>query len=290
VRKKILIVVNPKVRDARLAYLARVITALNALGCAVEQYVTQAPLDAIVYLQSRDLSELDLVVAAGGDGTVNEVVNGLLLHPDLPLGIIPTGTANVLAIELRLPKSASALARVLAHGQTRAVYIARLNGKRFLAFAGVGYDAWVVKGIDLKLKHRVGKGAYVWSMLQQFAHYGQRRYTVDIDGSVYSASSLVVTNCRHYAGRFILSRRASLHTATLQIVLLQSASRWSLLMSMLGLLFGCVEWLPSTLSKSAKTIKVTADINDVVQADGDIACNLPAFFEIEAQPARVVCP
>src|SRR5690606_6992959 len=146
---------------------------LQQAGVTAQRYATRHAGDAMDYLAAYE-GELDVVAAAGGDGTLNEVVNGMRQRANQSwrLAIIPTGTTNVLATELGCRGRAGTLARRTLRGREQALYPGCINCGRFLLMAGVCYDAWVVAKVDLALKKKAGKLAYVKSMLQQLRHFG----------------------------------------------------------------------------------------------------------------------
>src|SRR6185437_2820449 len=142
--------------------VAEWLACLERLGAAVSLCETNAPRHAEALARAADPALVDAVVAAGGDGTINEVVNGLAESP-LPLGILPLGTANVLAGEIGLPRRAMDVARILAFAPARPAWPgevwaeAALTGRRFLIMAGIGFDADVIEALDLPLKRRLAR-------------------------------------------------------------------------------------------------------------------------------------
>lgn len=277
--ENILVVFNPASGGGQKNFVLEVIEHLKQAGCLVDLYDTKAPEDATQFLQSLT-KEYDLIIAAGGDGTTNEVVNGLL-DKDTPLAVIPVGTTNVLANELGLPRSPERLAKAILKGKIRKVHLARMNKKRFVLMAGFGYDAWVVHGVNPGIKKRFGKLAYVLSMLQQIRPYGSKSYDVDVDGKIYKAKSVIITNGKYYGGSFILSRKANLSDPNLQVFLFRARNKLELLTILFSLPFGLIEKLPGLLSVPGKHIKISTNNSDVVQADGDFAGYLPVDVRIE---------
>lgn len=289
-----LIIFNPASGTAKRAFIDDVIAELKAGGADVELYLTQAANDATRYLKKYQ-GELDVVAAAGGDGTLNEVVNGLTERENNSwrLALIPTGTTNVLAGELGLKKTAKAVAHTILQGNEMPVYPGRINGRRFMLMAGVGYDAWVVDNVNLKLKKKVGKLAYVLSMLKQLPKFGSKLYRLELDGQEYFANSAIITNGRLYGGKFVISKQASLSAPTTQVLMLSGKSMWHLLFSLLGLPLGLMEKMPGVRSVAAKNIKIeltNQSGREPVQADGDSLAELPLSLEMEEQPLRLLVP
>ncbi|GAA5111154.1 diacylglycerol/lipid kinase family protein [Alloalcanivorax gelatiniphagus] len=283
----ITVIFNPTAgggRDRRLRHFVR---ALEQGGARVRLYHTRAPGDATRYLNGL-ADQGECVVAAGGDGTTNDVINGL--KPGVALALFPIGTANVLARELNLPRKPEAAAAVVLEGRTLMITPARLNGRRFLVVAGVGYDAWVVDQVDLIAKRRIGKLAYALSMLRQVLRYGEVRFRVTVDGRPLDCFSAVISNGRYYGGSFILSRQANLNRRSVQVLLFQRPGRLFLLRCLTALLFGRMERVDGVTSLSAERVTITAPGLEPVQTDGDPAGFLPAEIELEPEPVAVRVP
>lgn len=162
---KITIIFNPVAGNRRDALLHDTVAALVRRGFQVSVIGTTGPGNATHVAAEAVAEGVDAIVAAGGDGTINEVVTGVV-GSDIPVGIIPMGTANVLALEFRLPRRAEAIAGVIAGGVTRRLHIGRINGRRFLLMVGAGFDGQVVHAIDSAMKRRWGKHAFVRRGLQ----------------------------------------------------------------------------------------------------------------------------
>ena len=284
---KVLVIYNPAAGGGKEQALRRLEQALMTKGAEVEVYRTRAPGDATTFLRNRpDMP--DVVVAVGGDGTTNEVVNGL--SEGVPLAVMATGTANVLARELGLPSAPEQVAEIVMSGRSLTVWPGNLNGQRFLMWVGVGYDAWVVNRVDVALKQRIGKGAYIASMLAQIGRYGSQQFRVCVDGQDYLCYTAVIANARYYGGSFILSRQADISKPALQVLLFQKPGRWFLVKCLLALLLGRMESIEGVLSLPAKGIEVAAIPGEPLQADGDPAGVLPAQVQVDTRSLLVKVP
>ena len=211
------------------------------------------------------------------------MLNGLA--PGVALGVFATGTANVLAKELQLPKTPELAAQVVVNGKNVPVTPARLNGRRFIMMCGIGYDAWVVNGVNLSVKERFGKLAYVQSMLAQIRRYGQRHYRVMVDGRPLDCFSAIVTNGRHYGGSFVLSREANILRPQVQVLLFQKPGVSFLLRCLAALLLGRMERVDGVASLRAQRVEIRCEgADEPIQADGDPAGQLPAEIVMEDEP------
>ena len=170
--KAILLIRNPIAGRRRRGLVDAVVRQVQTLGWTVDLVDTEAVGDARRLAETCDAARYAVIAVAGGDGTINEVVNGLAHRADAPaLAIVPLGTANVLAHELGLSFKAAAIARTMVAGRALLVRPGEAcNGgapRCFSLMAGAGFDAKVVAGVSAPLKRRFGRGAYVWrSMIE----------------------------------------------------------------------------------------------------------------------------
>lgn len=293
-KPRLLIVLNPCAGRYRADHIKRITVALQSHGILADIYETRGPGDAITAL-AKLTPDFDIVVAAGGDGTVNEVLNGIRGSAVI-LGIIPCGTTNVLATELGLPTKPEAIAALLASGHTREIYSGEVNGRRFGMMVGIGYDAKVVAGVSATLKQKFGKLAYILSMLRELRNFGRQQYLLHIDDSVHTASAVVATLGQHYAGSYIFARNARIDEARIDILLVQTLNRWAFLLMLLALPLGWAEKLPFMKTVKAKRVRIShypAQANtarESIEADGDCVGYLPADLHVIETPLKVLVP
>lgn len=233
--------------------------------------------------------QYDVIVAAGGDGTINEVARGLV-GASTPMGIIPLGTANVLAIELGLRVRAREICDMLLWGDARLVGTGLVNGDVFLLMAGAGFDGAVVDAIHPTLKRLSGQGAFVWASLCEWLKGPGRPLRVTIDGRVETAAWVLVTNVRHYAGPFILAPSASLFQPGLQVFLFRKPGRWAFVRYFIALGLGRLDRLPSVDVFVGSAVEITSSESVNVEVDGDARGGLPLTLEKGRQFLRMVMP
>ncbi len=170
-----------------------------------------------------------LIVAAGGDGTINEVVGGLA-HSHVPLGILPAGTANVLASEARIHKDLAQAARQLCEAKACRIALGQVSrgdspARYFLMMAGAGLDAAIIQNLDLNLKNRLGKLAY-WHGGIRFIRSNPVHFQVDVNGSRYEASFVLTTRVRNYGGDFEIAKRVRLTDNDFEVIVFQNRTGW----------------------------------------------------------------
>jgi diacylglycerol kinase (ATP) len=289
VARRLWIILNPTAGWRRRQRLVPVLTRLREHGCAVEVRETQAPGDAERFAAAVDPGAFDVVVAAGGDGTVNETINGLA-RSGLPLAVIPLGTANVLAAEIGLRTDPASLARCVALGQPRPITLGVANGRRFILMAGAGFDAHVVAGVSVPMKRRLGKGAYVLSTLHQLLVFTFPTYEVLIDNTAQHAASVIVANGRYYGGRFVCAPDASLESATLRVCLFERSGRRAAIGYALALFAGRLPKLSTYRVIEARRVEIRGRPGEPLQGDGDIIGELDVAIEVLPNALDLIYP
>lgn len=283
-RRRLLVIHNPAAgRGVRR--LALVLDALAREGVDVELAPTSHPGHAAEL--ARRARNCDAVVAAGGDGTISEIANGI---GALPLGIIPLGTANVLAIELGYPREAAAVARVLVRGGLRKVRAGRVGNRRFVQMVSAGFDARVVARLDLALKRRVGKVAYVVAGAVQMLAGERPPINLQIDGTRYAAGQVIVANGRHYGGGFVIAPLADLSAAEFQVCLFPRGDAIAIAGYVLSIALGRLQFRSDVRIFPAREIRLDTPPGDPMQVDGDPLAGLPAVVDIDPTPLWLIAP
>lgn len=280
-RRRLLVIFNPTVGGRRRRRFAAAIACLHRCGCQVTVRATTAAGDAERFAAEADPGSYDALVVAGGDGTVNEAINGLA-GSDLPLAVIPLGTANVLAAELGIGRDPAAIARTIVAGPAKPVTVGAVDGRRFTLMLGAGFDAHVVATVNPPVKRRFGRGAYALAILRQLRTYRFPSYRVTIDGEVRQAASVLVANAHFYGGRFIAAPTADLFSPTLDVGLFERSGRLAAIGYALALFLGFLPALPSYRLIRARRLVIEGPAGDPVQGDGDVIARLPV--EVVALP------
>ena len=275
---------------------------VRAEGWKVDLVDTEAAGDARRLAETCDARRYAVIAVAGGDGTINEVVNGLARRSDgaPALALVPLGTANVLAHELGLRATAKVVAQTMIAGRELLVRPGEATGsglpRHFSLMAGAGFDAKVVAGVTAPLKRRLGKAAYVWRSMIETQRYRPVRYAVEVDGVAFEAASVIVTRSRLYAGPYVVAPAATLGEPLLHVCLFERWGRSQTLRFGLALLMGR---LPETggyrvIAGSDVKISVLHDAGESrsqpVQIDGDNALTLPVSIALATGTVRLLRP
>lgn len=287
--RRVLIVFNPIAGRRRRSRYRAVIAALEALGCRITIRETRRRGDAEAFAGAALRDDFDVIAVAGGDGTINEVANGL--GPTAPpLAVIPLGTANVLAAEIGLSTAPDLVARTIAEAPATMVNVGTANGRRFLMMAGAGFDAHVVANVDPVMKRRFGKLAYVWQTFVQFKRYRFPELRVTIDGTDYTAYSAVVANGHYYGGRFVCAPDARLTTPRLDVCLFTRPGRLNAARYAAALSLGFLPQLPDIRIVQGRHIAVSGPLGAPIQADGDLVSHLPGEISLASDGIWVLYP
>jgi diacylglycerol kinase (ATP) len=236
-------ILNPRAGlTPRLAM--EVLRAGHARWEDLELCLTERPGHARELAQEAGARGEDLVLAVGGDGTVNEVASGLMGSPT-PLGVLPAGSGNGLARTLRIPLAPAAAVRSLADGVVRRMDVGLANGSPFLNIAGAGLDAAV--GADFhahgKRGGRRGVATYVRLSLRRALSYKARQWRLEAGGEIVDGPALIVAfvNGRQYGGGATVAPRARVDDGILDIVIFQDAPLWETLLAAPRLFLGNVD-------------------------------------------------
>lgn len=288
-QRRLLIIHNPNAGGSRHALLGEVIRRLHALDWGVT--LRQAGCDRTAKRIAHHLAHegaFDVIVAAGGDGTIRSVAAGLR-GSAVPLGIIPLGTGNVMAHEIGLRRNAQEIAAYLTGGCWMAIRGALANGEPFFLMAGVGLDASTVAALNPALKRWAGKLAYVFPLLKAFLA-PLPRLNVQVDGNECRASWAVICKASHFAGGFVLSPGSSILIPGLSIVMSTARTRAGLLADMLAVGIGRPLWAPNLIFRRCQKAAVRASDPVAVQVDGESFGTTPLEVCEDSAEVRLLLP
>jgi len=282
--QEILVILNPAARSERAKSAWQRIERLP--HCTMR--TTSAPGDARAVAAHAVEQGFSTVVAAGGDGTVNEVVNGIA-GSDVALGILPVGTMNVFATELGLPGDLDEAWAVIRGGRTRRVDLLRANSQYFVQLAGVGLDAQVVQATSLNFKKNFGPLSYVISAAQIAANTPPR-LVVESEGVIREGSFVLIGNGRYYGGPFAVFKDARIDDGKLDVLIFKDLGYLDIARYLGAIFMGKHTNLPDVEYFQTRRAIVRSDEEVPVEVDGEVVTNLPVTFRISSRKLRVVVP
>src|SRR5215216_2952744 len=295
--RKFTLISNPKTGrygSRRVRPVHELASQLESAGVAVDLKLTTGPGDATNLAARAARNGSSDVIVAGGDGTINEAIQGLA-GTNARLGILPRGTANVLARELGLPFDDQQAVAVAAQGKSRKIYLGVAinevtNDRRhFVLMAGIGLDASVVKRVQPSLKKRIGKGAFWISGLSHLATWNPRPFTLEINGDKYTATFATIGKAAKYGGDLAITPGARLDQPEFEVCIIETSSRIRYLRLLShAMRTGMPRDQPEVCFVNATSVKAYGDA--AVQIDGEVMGQLPMRFEIAPHSLEVIVP
>jgi diacylglycerol kinase (ATP) len=274
----------------------RAVNILQLAGHSVTVAPTTGPATAGDIARAHIARGASLIVAAGGDGTINEVVEGMV-HSPVPLAILPGGTANVLATELKLGSSLERAAERISGLAPCRISLGRLTcdggrvSRHFMLMGGIGLDAHIVYHINQPLKARAGKMAYWvagWSLL------GRRlaEFQVELNGRKSLCSFALVSRVRNYGGDFQIARDVTLLDDRFEVILFEGRSTLPYVKYFTGMLLRNLAGMKGISVDRTDRVILTCpqDRRVYVQIDGEFAGHLPAEFRIVPDALTLLLP
>ena len=292
--KKNLIILNPAAHSDRASSLE---DQIQSLGDDLEVRLSKMPGDAEQIARTAAQQGFTTIIAAGGDGTINEVVNGIISSavPGVSLGILPVGTMNVFALELGIPLNSVRKAwDIIMKGELGYIDLPRCEtteGSRyFVQLAGVGLDAEVVRRTSRKSKKTFGPLSYLIS-LAQVAFRKPSPITMESDdGKVRKGSFVLLGNGRFYGGPFKMFRSGSSSDGLLDVLVFQNQSPWDLLRYMHAILMGHHAELDDVEYFQTSSLHLHSEGIVPYELDGEMVGYLPLSFKLEQSALRVIVP
>jgi YegS/Rv2252/BmrU family lipid kinase len=275
---------------------------LSSNGIEAELAETTGPGHAVEIARQAVVEKRQLVIACGGDGTLNEVVNGLANAQNgdrVPMALLPGGTANILAKELELPWDIPRAAQRLIGAEVRDVALGLATPleepekkRYFMSVAGAGPDGMIVYSVDLELKARVGILAYWWQGAREVLRYTFPRFRVRTGDQELEATLVVVGRTKNYGGPFKITDQADLFEDQFEVMALTTQSGMRYLSYLPTLYMGNLRKEKDVHFWKAETLLCEPlDANPVyAQVDGEPLARLPIEFTIVPRALKLVVP
>lgn len=276
----------------------RFVEPLRARGWELAVVPTRQAGDGEVIARQALADGAEAILVAGGDGSLNEVLP-VLVGTDVPLGILPVGTANVLARELGITTDVNRALAAILEGGTRRIDVGRLMrpgepDRFFCAMTGVGFDAVSMMGEDLGLlKERLGRGAFALTAMRTSLHHRPSRLTLEVDGKrqrklVYM---MIVANTAFYGVDFLkVTPEASVSDGVLDVAILRSRSFLEAWRDFFGIALGRVRNLPTYETLRCRRLTIRSGKPVPFQVDGDLVGTTPVTLEVVPSGLRVFAP
>jgi len=289
--KPIHIIINPHSGyGGQRLVLADVATALRESGYDVVEYVTDAPNDATRYAR-QIADQASLAMVWGGDGTVNEVVNGLA-GTDVPILPCPAGTENLLAKELRVSSNPGAVLRTIRYGHIATCDVGLVNGRNFMSIIGVGFDAEVVRRLANIRTGHISHLSYFWPIWRTFWEHNFPRIRVTADDEeIFDDFGLAfVGNISRYSVGLRICRDAMYDDGLLDLVVFHCQQKGSLMLHAAWTLLRMHPLKGNVIYRRLRRVRVETDRPEPTQIDGDVGPNTPIDVSIADGRINLLVP
>jgi diacylglycerol kinase (ATP) len=284
---KAIIILNPAAQSERARRWRERVEAITrgAIVCA-----TSRRGEAEVISRRAAREGFETIVAAGGDGTINEVVNGMA-GMNASLGLLPMGTMNVFALELGIPAGNLGLCwEIIQKQNTRLIDMPRANNKHFVQLAGVGLDAQVVKETSLAFKRNFGPLSYLVSAAQIAARRPPLLRIESANSVTEQGSFVLVGNGRLYGGPFPFFKNAVIDDGLLDVVIFKQLGYLEIIKYLQNVVFSSEIRLPEVEYFQTEQLRVTSEEEVPVEIDGELIGQCPVEFQSYKRKLRVLVP
>ncbi len=285
--EQILVIFNPAAKGEKAL---RVVDRIRALSPRIVLKSTKGPGDAEALAERAVDQGYRTVVAAGGDGTINQVVNGLE-GSDVQLGILPVGTMNVFASELGIPGNSLPKAwKIIEDGHVRIIDLPKANDLFFIQLAGIGLDAQIVIETDLTFRKNFGPLSYLMTATQIAARKPPKIFVTGSDGIKRSGSFVLIGNGRFYGGPFVLFNNAKIDDQLLDVLIFKNLGYMDIIRYLQGVVMGTHAKMKDVDYFQSSTVHIESADDVPVEVDGEVIGHLPFEFTFNHTPLRVLAP
>ncbi len=289
---KIFLIGNPIAGGGALKKIQKAELILKNKGIPFKTFLTQKKGDGELFAKRIKENSKDriLIVAAGGDGTYNEIINGLA-HSQIPLAILPMGTTSVLAKELKIPNDMEKAIDLAINGKVERIHLGKIKNKDkqkfFILMAGIGFDGLAVYNVDPQKKKYLRKIAYILSGIKTLLSYNPKELRIQ-NGNYRKAYTAVVSKASCYGGSFKIAPDTNLLSPFFSVFLSKTKSKMRLTFQILGVFLGTHIRMKQTDYFNTETLKVTGDAH--VQIDGDYFGKTPVEIKLVKNALSLVFP
>lgn len=288
-KRRALVVINKNSRQGQQAADAA-IEILESGGIRLQRESCEGP-DQLVAAILQAANSVDIIILGGGDGTLNSAAPALM-ETDLPLGILPLGTANDLARTLEIPSDLAAAARVIVEGKIRRIDLGEVNGKLFFNVASLGLSARMTKELTHDVKRRWGKLGYAVATFRTLARIRPFWAEIRSGEEVHRVRTMQISvgNGRHYGGGMTVEEDAEIDDGCLNLYSLEFDWFWKLALMYPAFRGGRHGLWKEVRTMSCGEVEIRTRRPKSVSTDGEITTATPAHFRILPQAVSVIAP
>ena len=254
----------------------------------IHTYLTKKRMDATRMAKQCVRKRYDIVVAAGGDGTINEVINGLA-KSKAKVGIIPLGTANAFAAEFNIPFDIKKACNVIINGKTKTIDLGIANKRYFALCAGIGFDAKTIKNVKLREKKIFGSFAFILAGIRTLFTYKFHRLRCTIDNRIKKRCyHTVVGNGRYYGGLFEVTKNPKIDDSLLDVAIYKGKGFFRMVTYIFGVSFDSKVKHLNVEHFKAKKVRITSKIRTDAHVDAELIGTTPVEIKVVPKALNVI--
>ena len=281
---KLAIIFNPAARGEKARSLEEKVRSLTGPDTPL---FTSRPGETVALARQLAQEGHSTIVAAGGDGTINEVVNGIA-GLDVLLGILPTGTMNILACELGLPTTQLEQCwEIIQGGFIRSIDLALANDQYFVQLAGIGLDALAVRETDLNMRRTIGPISYIFAAAQIIGRPAPRLEICFNERETMGGCFVLVGNGRFYGGPLSFFPNAKNDDGLLDVLVFKHQGYLDIIRYLQGVLIGNHADFADIEYRQIHSLSVISDRRVPVEIDGEVSFHTPVHFRVGPSKLRV---
>ena len=293
-KSSIILIGNPAARAASLKKFESASFFLREKGFDTKILLTEKSNDATRLASEAVREKPYAIIAAGGDGTINEVINGMV-GSAIPLAILPLGTTNVLAKELGIPEYVTKAMETAVSRKARTVSLGRIeldpgtdsaHSRYFCLMAGIGFDGKTVHDINTAVKKKSGKAAYIFSGIKNLLNYSPNQLFYTIDGKEYAGFSSITGKASKYGGNFKITPDADLSDPFIYTCIFQGNRRSDLLRYVFKVMTGRLFDERDIVYLKSTSVEILGTAH--IQIDGDYLGVTPAKITVEKDALQII--
>jgi diacylglycerol kinase (ATP) len=269
--------------------LEHAVSCLRRAGMDVEVFPTKGPGDATELAARSSAAGFDRVLSWGGDGTLNEVVAGLV-GTETVLGVVPGGTVNVFAREVGIPRAIEGSIGVVARGAPRRIPVGMAGERPFLLMAGVGLDAEVVYRLKAGVKDALGAFAFWLDGFRLLASYSMAPLAIRVDGREIVGTGVIAGKLRRFGPRYFITPEARLEEPKLHVVVFKGRNRRDYLRYLSGVVVRRHLGFADVEHFKADAVEISTESEVRVQVDGEPAGRVPVRIGVRDRALSVMLP
>lgn len=271
------------------SYADKIIECLDKHNIQADLTYTRHAGHATEIAQKCVTEKYDLVVAVGGDGTLNEVANALA-ESDVVMGIVPMGTANIFALQMNIPVDIEQACRRIANGEIHHIDLGKGAGRYFMCMAGVGFDAYILKKTEREHKKLLGALAYVLVAIAKIMRYKFRRIVIRVDDEERSRKGyfVMIAKCKYYGGNKIIADLADPEDGFLDVCIFKKRNMTNLFLYLAGIRKRDILKFTKIEHVKCKRVMILKNGRHPIHVDAEYLGKSPIEFVVCPQALKVV--